>query len=177
MNQEKKLKRFDQLRVEQQSFLEAVLWRLTGDRDLYAEALQEALLLIWKHLAKLQGPTTRSYLYRIAQTAASKSWRKRSQGGTGLPPLNIETDDDPAQNVNRQELLTTLRQAVGALPSHQSWAITMRYLEEKEYREMALEWGCSEVAMRSYVSQGLANLRKQSLFALNDNPKGCSHER
>ena len=84
MDHETRLKLFDTVRAEQGAFLEAVLWRLTGHRELFVEALQESLLQVWRHVEKLQGHTGRAYVYRIAQSAASQAWRKRVASGADV---------------------------------------------------------------------------------------------
>ena len=159
MDHETRLKLFDALRAEQGSFLEAILWRLTGNRELFVEALQESLLGIWKHVEKLEGPAGRTYIYRIAQSAASQAWRKRAvssgedlENRTGL----IDRPDDQAST---KELTTMVRQAISELPEQQGRAITMRYLEQKNYDVMAREMDCSEATLRSHVSKALATLR------------------
>lgn len=172
MDHEARLKLFDTVRAEQGSFLEAILWRMTGNRELFAEALQESLLQIWRHLENLQRQAGRAYIYRIAQTAASRAWRKWTGTGGEVPadwkcPANL-----PEEEASRKELTATLRRAISELPEQQGRAITLRYLEQKDYGVMAREMDCTEVTLRSYVSKGLATLRNLPMFE-----RSRAHER
>jgi len=58
-------------------FLLSVLWKLTGDKELFTEAMQYALLGMWEHIEKLSGKKAGAYIYRIALTANSRAWRNR----------------------------------------------------------------------------------------------------
>ena len=154
-----RLKLFDAVRAGQGSFLETILWRLTGDRELFVEALQESLLQIWRHVEKLEGHGARAYICRIAQSAVANAWRKRA-------PSTVEHADDradpgarPDEQASTRELTTIVRRAISELPEQQSRAITMRYLEQKDYDVMAREMDCSEATLRSHVSKALATLR------------------
>ena len=68
---------FRQARTRHIEFLASVLWKLTGDRELFTEAMQYALLGMWQNVEKLNGEKAGAYIYRIALTANSKAWRNR----------------------------------------------------------------------------------------------------
>ena len=72
-----RVKAFDRLRGEYSPMMTALLWKLTGDREIFAEAMQYALLGMWRHLEKLNGERAPGYLYRIVLSANSRAWRKR----------------------------------------------------------------------------------------------------
>lgn len=154
-----RLKLFDAVRAGQGLFLETILWRLTADRELFLDALQESLLQIWRHVEKLEGCGARAYIYRIAHSAVAYAWRKRGR------PMAEHADDRedpgvrPDEQASTRELATMVRRAISRLPEQQSRAITMRYLEQKDYDVMAREMECSEATLRSHVSKGLATLR------------------
>jgi len=167
-----RLKLFDAVRAEQGSFIEAILWRLTGNRELFLEALQESLLQIWRHIEKLQGHAGRAYIYRIARSAASGAWRKRLGSAAEIPEDRTCPVDRPDGEASRKELMATVRRAISELPDLQGRAITLRYLEQKAPDVMAREMECSEVTLRSYVSKGLATLRSLPAFARTEVRKG-----
>ena len=85
MNQDNRLEQFGQVKQRYSSFLEAVIWKLTGNEDMYLEALQYSLLEIWRHLAKLDGPHAGRYIYRIAQTACQKARAGRAGVSDQIP--------------------------------------------------------------------------------------------
>jgi len=64
----KRAELFGQLKAKYTGFLASVLWRLTGDRELFTEAMQYALLGMWQHVEKLNGKKAGAYIYRIMLT-------------------------------------------------------------------------------------------------------------
>jgi hypothetical protein len=72
------------------------LWKLTGNRELFVEAMQNALLGMWQNVEKLNDKKAGAYIYRIALTANSKAWRNRigRDGQIGRGQAGIE--EDPA---------------------------------------------------------------------------------
>jgi RNA polymerase sigma-70 factor, ECF subfamily len=159
MDHETRLKLFDAVRTSQGSFLETILWRLTGNRELFVEALQESLLQIWRHLEKLEGYGGRAYICRIAQSAAAHAWRTRAGPGGESMENREGPANRPDERAIANESTTILRRAISELPEQQSRAITMRYLEQMDYDAMAREMECSEATLRSHVSKALATLR------------------
>ena len=94
MNHSERLALFEKVRTRYLVFLTSVLWKLTGDKELFAEAMQYALLGMWQHVEKLKGKNAGAYIYRIALTANSRAWRNRI-GNNGQFPRNrvgIEPD-------------------------------------------------------------------------------------
>jgi len=79
MNHSKRAELFRQLRTKHAGYLASVLWKLTGDRELFTEAMQYALLGMWQHIEKLKGKKAPAYIYRIVLTANSKAWRDAKQ--------------------------------------------------------------------------------------------------
>ena len=160
MTHEERVAVFDRLREKHLRFLTAVLWKLTGDREIFAEAMQYALLGLWRHLEKLEGDKARSYLYRIALSANSKAWRNRV-GRDGVLPRRIAWNEGSGQETGRTELHRAVRQAMAHLPEKQGRAVVMRYLEQKDYEAIATSLGCSEATARSHVSKAVATLKRR----------------
>ena len=55
MKYSERIEIFKQIRARYAKFLASVLWRLTGDKELFAEAMQNALLSMWRNVEKLNG--------------------------------------------------------------------------------------------------------------------------
>jgi len=77
MKQNERLEIFEKLRAKYSVFLLSVLWKLTGDRELFTEAMQYTLMGMWEHIEKLNGRQAGAYIYRIALTAAKQNRQKR----------------------------------------------------------------------------------------------------
>jgi RNA polymerase sigma factor (sigma-70 family) len=160
MTHEQRVAAFDRLRVRYLRFLTAVLWRLTGDRELFAEAMQYALLGLWQHADKLTERPA-GYVYRIALSANSKAWRQRVGRNGDITCVPIGDDESPDEKTRRADLVAQVRRAISRLPEKQSKAIVMRYFEQKDYSAIADYLDCSEATARSHVSKAVATLKRK----------------
>jgi len=159
MRHDERIEVFDRLRVKYLPLLTAVLWRLAGDREIFAEAMQDALLGLWRHVEKLQGRNAHSYLYRIALTANSRAWRNRIGRDGQAPHSPADPCEESSQESEQAELRLAVRRAIASLPARQGRAVVMRYLEQQDYPAIAASLGCSEGTARSHVSKAIAALR------------------
>ena len=160
MRHDERIEVFDRLRAKHLPLLTAVLWKLAGDREIFAEAMQDALLGMWRHVEKLGREDAPGYLYRIALSANAKAWRHRV-GRDGALAERIDGDEEARPAGGRAELDQAVRRALAGLPVKQGRAIVMRYLQQKEYPDIANELGCSEATARSHVSKAVAALQKK----------------
>jgi RNA polymerase sigma factor (sigma-70 family) len=150
---------FRQVKEKYIEFLSSVLWKLTGDRELFTEAFQYAMLGMWKHVEKLDSKKAQAYIYRIALTANSTAWRNRIGRDGQITDDATVSSKDPQHVIDDSELAGKVRQAIARLPAKQSRAIVMRYFEQQDYLRIAQKLGCSEAGARSHVSKALATLK------------------
>jgi RNA polymerase sigma factor (sigma-70 family) len=165
MNQSERLEIFEKLRAEYSVFLPSVIWKLTGDRELFTEAMQYTLMGMWQHVEKLNSRKAGAYIYRIALSANSRAWRNRIGRNGQFDRSRIDIDTDPDEKLGLVELTTEVRKAISRLPDKQGTAIVMRYLEQQDYETISEKLCCSEASARSHVSKALAAL-KEKLAAL-----------
>jgi len=158
MRYSKRLELFEKLKNEYIGYLTATLWKLTGDADIFAEAIQYALLAIWMNLEKLTGPQAGAYIYRIALSANSRAWRNRiGKDGQILKP-NVFKNPAAGEAVD-EETLNLVRKEITKLPEQQAQAIVMRYIDQSDYSVIAGKLDCSEDTARSHVSKAINTLR------------------
>lgn len=167
MRHSERLLLFDKVRARYSAFLLNVLWKLTGDRELFSEAMQYTLLGMWQQIEKLDGGKAGAYIYRIALTANARAWRNRIGRNGQFEQGQIAIDKDPGEKIGRVELVERIRRAISQLPDKQGRAIVMRYLEQHDYPNIAEKLGCTEAGARSHVSKAIAAL-KEKLSALSD---------
>jgi len=167
MKYSKRAEIFKQVKANYVDFLSSVIWKLTGDRELFTEAMQYALMGIWKHVEKLNGRQAGSYIYRIALTANSRAWRNRVGRNGQINDSHLGVAEGPDEKVIDSELAARVRQAVAQLPAKQAKAIVMRYFQQQRYRDVAEKLNCSEAGARSHVSKAIATL-KTKLATLRD---------
>ncbi len=159
MNYSRRAELFRQLRTKHAGYLASVLWKLTGDRELFTEAMQYALLGMWQHIEKLKGKKATAYIYRIVLTANSKAWRDRIGRNGQFDKNQLDIQESPDEKLDRSELVKMVRQAISRLPAKQSKAIVMRYLEQQDYGNIAAQLRCSQAGARSHVSKAIATLK------------------
>jgi len=159
MNYSKRAELFRQLRTKHAGFLASVIWKLTGDRELFTEAMQYALLGMWQNIEKLKGRKAPAYIYRIVLTANSKAWRDRIGRNGHFNKNQLDIQEAPDEKLDRTELVTMVRQAISRLPAKQSKAIVMRYLEQQDYGNIAAQLCCTQASARSHVSKAIATLK------------------
>jgi RNA polymerase sigma factor (sigma-70 family) len=158
MKHARRLELFEQVKSEYAGFLTSILWRLTCDRELFAEAMQYALLGIWQHVEKLNGEKAGAYIYRIALTANSKAWRNRIGRDGQIGEMQLGADEGQEKTADT-ELTSMVRRAISQLSPRQARAIVMRYLGQESYEDIARNLGCSQAGARSHVSKALAALK------------------
>ena len=159
MKYSQRVNMFRQVKTAHTGFLTSVLWKLTGDKELFAEALQYALLGMWQNIEKLNSKKAGAYIYRIALSANSKAWRNRIGRNGQISEDQVSTIRGPSEKVSDSELEDKVRLAVSQLPAKQARAIVMRYFEQKDYGDIAGTLRCSEAGVRSHVSKALATLK------------------
>jgi len=161
MKHSERLEFFEKVRAKYLVFLPSILWKLTGDRELFAEAMQYALLGMWQNVEKLNGKKAAGYIYKIALTANSKAWRNRIGKNGQFHRSRIGIDKDPVEKIGRIELAVKVRSAISRLPARQAKAIVMRYFEQQDYENIAGQLRCSQAGARSHVSKAIAALKNK----------------
>jgi RNA polymerase sigma factor (sigma-70 family) len=159
MNYPKRVELFKEVRVKYTRFLASVLWKLTGDKELFAEAMQYALLGMWENIRKLNSEKASGYIYRIALSANSKAWRNRIGRDGKLVTCRIDSDKNSDEKVQTDELVSIVKREISNLPVRQGRALVMRYLEQLDYRQIAKKLRCTEASVRSHVSKAIGSLR------------------
>jgi RNA polymerase sigma-70 factor (ECF subfamily) len=165
MNLSKRAEAFEQIRAKYVRFLASVLWKLTGDRELFTEAMQYSLLGMWQNIEKLNTKKAGAYIYRIALTANSKAWRNRIGKDGQFARSRIRTNKEPEEGLNKEDLTSIVKREIGHLPATQGRAIVMRYIEQQDYKDIAEKLRCTEAGARSHVSKAIGTL-KNKLAAL-----------
>ena len=161
MKYSKRLEIFERVRAEYSVFLTSVLWKLTGDRELFTEAMQYSLLGMWRNVEKLNGPKAGAYIYRIALTANSAAWQNRIGRNGEISEAQISVEKSPDEKVSRSELVALVRHQISKLPLKQGRAMVMRYIEEEDYASIAENLNCTVAGARSHVSKAVAALKSK----------------
>ncbi len=147
----------------------AYLIRRTGRPDLAADLAAETFAAALQSLPTYR-PTgaARGWLFGIANHKLADSARRhavadRSRRELGMAAVAL-TDEDlerAEELLDAQRMSADLGELLAELPPEQREALQARIVEERDYRELAAEWSCSEAVVRQRVSRGLTTLRRK----------------
>jgi RNA polymerase sigma-70 factor (sigma-E family) len=151
---------FEAFVVGHSTTLLRMAYLLTGDRG-HAEDLVQTTLLrtAWRWPAAREQPE--AYARRVLVNLSRDRWRSLRRRVTEQSTSDLRTAPhvvrDPADRVvDRATLLPALRR----LPARQREVIVLRFFGDLSVAATAAALGCSEGAIKSYTSRGLARLRE-----------------
>jgi RNA polymerase sigma-70 factor, ECF subfamily len=157
--------RFEELIDRHHDELCAYLYRLLGaarrsDVSLDVEDLvQEVFLRAYQSYENLQRDSNhRAWLYKIATNCAFSRLRQTQQRRETILKLKnspIEVHSSVASDNSNG----TLRALVSELPNRQRACVTLRFLQDLDYPEIAAILSCSEESVRANVYQAIRRLR------------------
>lgn len=156
--------RFEELIERHHDEIFAYLWKILGrnrhgDGALDVEDLvQEVFLRAYQAFATLRPNSQhRAWLYKIATNCAyTKLRRERLSAVQTLPAELLSETESPSLSDGREGKVRAL---VERLPAKQRICVTLRYLQDLDYPEIARIAGCSEESARANVSQAIRRLR------------------
>jgi RNA polymerase sigma-70 factor (ECF subfamily) len=157
--------RFEQLIDRYHDELFAYLWRLLGkhrnsEATLDVEDLvQEVFLRAYENYGRLRPDSNpRAWLYKIATNYA---WTRLGQAKNRCAKASQldHTASNSCATTIAESLPAQVRRLVANLPAKQKTCITLRYLQDLDYSEIAEILNCSEASARANVYQGVQRLR------------------
>jgi RNA polymerase sigma-70 factor (ECF subfamily) len=116
-------------------------FQLLGNRDDAAETVQEGLLALWRHRAKLDpSRNPKGWFYRVVRNLCVDRLRRRRLA-TAAPleaaGLQDEGSADPARIVQDNEYRTRLRLQLESLPPNLREILFLRDFHDLSYAELA----------------------------------------
>ncbi|MBI3751126.1 MAG: sigma-70 family RNA polymerase sigma factor [Chloroflexi bacterium] len=158
---------FNDLVVCYQDRLFALVVRMVPDRDQAADAVQEAFLHAFRHLAGFRGGLVRSWLSKIAVNAAMDAQRfRKRRPADPYPELEDESwqppadaSADPVTSSLAAERHAAINHALAAITTDQRTAIVLYDVEGYDYGEIARLTGVSLGTVKSRIHRGRLALR------------------
>jgi len=149
--------------VEQyRSLLFGTAYLMIRDRGLAEDAVQEALIQIWKHLPSFRFKSSiKTWLVRIIVNEVKQQLRKKQVPTVPLEQVTEMADDLTGAEtaVIHDEERQQLKQALEKLPSEQREILVLRYFSELTVPEIAMVTKQREGTIKSRLSRGLDRLR------------------
>jgi RNA polymerase sigma-70 factor (ECF subfamily) len=141
------------------------IWRIVRHPDDAQDAMQEALVTIWRRWERLEShPHPEALVLRICVNAACDTLRRKRRQGRLVDPDAV-TDDvadagpsalDAAAGAQAH---ARIHEAIATLPRNQATAIVLHAIEDISYEDVAAAMGCREVTVRTHVARARARLR------------------
>lgn len=146
---------------DQRRRLEQLAYRFLWNRADAEDATQDALIAAHQKRSELRDDTKWwSWVRRIVVRRSLLVRRQRSRRpGDQQVGEWIEGERYPDDAIEKRERFAALRKTIGELPDKQRMAVTLRYLEQMSYGEMAEMMEISEATVRVHVCHGLESLR------------------
>ena len=133
---------------------------MTRDRQMAEDAVQEALIQIWKNIGSLRKPDgLKAWLAHIVVNEVRQQARKRH-----LPSVTLEELTDPPQadgaavGIQGSEMRQDLAKAVSTLPPDQREAVVLRFFSDLTVPEIAAATGSREGTVKSRLSRAMDRL-------------------
>lgn len=136
------------------------------DKEITMDIIQTVFLKAFMHKDKIQKQDALKYLYTIARNQLIDHLRKKHAISLDAVENFIEkTPDDSVLDPEKTTIVNNEKEFVqkmlSTLPELQREIITLRYLQELEYSEIAAITGKTEEALRQIVSRAMRILHKQ----------------
>ncbi len=128
------------------------VYQMAPRRDDAEDIVQEVFVRAFQNLHRYRDEAKfTTWLLRIATnlgTDRARMFRRRQsleqkEAAGALTWMTVGNTEDPIENLQREQLKSILRRAIGALPDHHRNVIMMRDIEEMEYPDMAELLGCT----------------------------------
>ncbi len=159
---------FSRLMEHYQSACYGLAWRLLGNADQAADAVQEAFIHAYTAIDRYRGGIFRSWLLRITANASydilRRAKRRPSQplpepdeGEAELPDV---ATSNPAAEAARSEMYRHLELALRQLPEDQRTAIVLCDVYGMDYNEVAAMTDAALGTVKSRIHRGRLRLRE-----------------
>jgi RNA polymerase sigma-70 factor (ECF subfamily) len=151
------------------SALFRVCARITGDKALAEDAVQEAFLNAYRHLRDFDGRAAFStWLHRIAVNAALEQMRRRNRSETGLPEgdeaddllsASVEDAPGPDRHARSAEIRRDIETELKRMSTIERTAFVLRHHEGQSLEEISEVLSLSTNASKQAIFRAVRKLR------------------
>jgi len=145
--------------------------RMTGSREASEDLVQEVFVRSIKYRQSFRGDAEYlPWLYRVARNACNDYFKQSGRFPVLVDELPETEGDEPSasEQMERQEQVCLLRQALLELPVERREVLVLSRFEELPYQEIAQLLGCSIGAVKVRVHRAMEQLRRTYLEMLGE---------
>ena len=157
---------FERVLDEYQGKVLRLSYAMLNNRALAEETTQEVFLRIWRALGTFRGEAALStWIYAIARNSCLTAMKKAKAA-------RAESLDDPKifRRAQKREMTAAVREPrtdvrawLAELPEAQRQALTLFYLEEKSYEEVAAQLDAPMGSVKTWIYRGRRSLTEKRL--------------
>ncbi len=138
------------------------LYRLTGNRQLSEDLVQEVFCRILKYRESYKGTSKfNHWIYKIARNTMFDHYRKHKREELQeLESDELSEDITPETNFEGEEQKELVRKALNSLPERKREVLILSRFQNMKYSEIAEILGCSENTVKVQVHRSLKDLHK-----------------
>ncbi len=152
---------FRALVEEHRKVLFGTAFLMTRDHGLAEDAVQEALIAMWRHLPSFRAEGSfKAWGTRIVVNEVKQQWRKKRAPVAPLEEAEeIGGDPDEAElPAFHREEHARMKEALETLPVEQKETVVLRYYADLPLAEIAKAMGCREGTVKSRLNRALGRL-------------------
>ena len=141
------------------------IWRITRDAHDADDAMQNALVTVWKRWTRIgRHPNPPALVLKICIDAALDVARRRMRDRNVTESIeDIDSADPgserPIEQIVGDERRREILAAIGRLSRQQAVAVMLRVFENLPFDQIAAAMGCREATARKHFERARANLR------------------
>jgi RNA polymerase sigma factor (sigma-70 family) len=137
-----------------------VALRMTGNAADAEDAVQDAFIRSMVHARSYRGAgTVRSWLVAIVANTCRERARAEATRRRREQYVAKQQPADSGRGPEESELREQVANSLATLPEHYRLPVTMRYVDELSFSDIAAALGIKEKSIRTRVSRGLERLR------------------
>jgi RNA polymerase sigma factor (sigma-70 family) len=159
------------------------IWRITRDAHDAEDAMQNALVTLWKRWNRVRRhPSPQALVLKICIDAALDVARRRVRDRRDIEtnePANHPVDGSqrPLEELAQAELRREILAAISRLSRRQAATVMLRAFEELPYNQIAAALGCTEATARKHFERACSQLRLALARHQPNVSIGGSHDR
>lgn len=135
-----------------------------SNEALAQDITSETFTRLWKEISfdkEVKSPS--GFLFRVAKNMIIDHYRTKDQNPTNLDNLDniiVDQKEDILKTIVQNDEMRTITVALGQLNEDVRLAVSMYYIEQQPYSEVAKALSRSQGATRVLVSRGMKQLRE-----------------
>lgn len=141
------------------------VWRITRNAQDAEDAMQNALMAIWKRQHQIsKHPRPQALILKMCIDAACDAARRRGRDRRKIEPHDsrdqlVDAAPLPWEEIAQRELCDEVVTAVTRLSRCQALAITLHVFEDLPYEEIAAAMNCTSATVRKHAERARDHLR------------------